>query len=237
MSQTQSFPTQNKPQRESEAPQKKKPKQDFKQLVMESSELAYGQSVIVTARWILVITGLFLILWNPDELGNLRIQVITVIVLALMNFYLQAQILTGKKTLTPVVYAASAVDFIVITLLVLLSGGFDSNTYIFYFPAIMAISVAFETAITVGFVGSAAGIYGLICLGTGAITDDNLPALIARILMMTAIAFCGSLYWHIERNRRQAAQTAHEQLLAEVQRGQSHKINIDTLEDDHAHAK
>ena len=236
MSQTQSLPTQHQPQPQTEAP-KKKPKTHLNQTVEDSSELAYGQSVIVTARWILVIAGLFLILWNPDELGNLRVQVITVIVLALMNFYLQAQILTGKKTLTPVVYAASIVDFIVITVLIGLNGGFTSNTYVFYFPAIMAISVAFETAVTVGFVGSAAGIYGLISLATGAMTDDNLPALIARILMMTAIAFCGSLYWHIERNRRQAAQQAHEQLLAEVQRGQSPKINIAPLEETHEFAK
>lgn len=237
MSQTQTYPTQDKPQSQSEAPKKKKPTQQFKHHVTDSSELAYGQSVIVIARWILVITGLFLILWNPDPISNLRIQVITVLVLALMNFYLQAQILTGKKTFTPVIYTASVVDFIVITLLVLLSGGFDSNTYIFYFPAIMAISVAFETAITIGFVGSAAGIYGVICLGSGAITDDNLPALIARILMMAAIAFCGSLYWHIEHNRRLTAETAHEQLLAEVQRRQPHQTNIAPSEDDHAHTK
>lgn len=235
MSQTQSLPTQHPPHPQTEAP-KKKPKPHLTQTVNDSSELAYGQSVIVTARWILVIAGLFLVLWNPDKLGNLRIQVITIIVLALMNFYLQAQILTGKKTLTPVVYAASIVDFVVITLLVILNGGFESNTYVFYFPAIMAISVAFETAVTVGFVGSAAGIYGLISLTTGAMTDDNLPALIARILMMTAIAFCGSLYWHIERNRRQAAQQAHDKLLAEVQRGQSHKINT-SLEEPHEFAK
>ncbi len=234
MSQTHAVPSQTPPK--SETSSKKPPKQQSKQHISEDSELAYGQSVIVTARWILVVTGLFLIFWNPDPLSNLRIQVVIVIVLALMNFYLQAQILTGKKTLTPVVYAASAVDFIVITLLVMLNSGFDSNTYIFFFPAILAISVAFETAVTIGFVGSAAGIYTLICLATGAMTDDNLPALIARVLMMTAIAFCGSLYWHIERNRRQAAREAHEQLLAEVQRGHA-ETSLNTLEVEHAHSK
>ena len=235
MSQTRTVPSQNPPQPEVE--NKKKPKSQFKQHVSDDSELAYGQSVIVTARWILVVTGLFLIFWNPDPLSNLRIQVVIVIALALMNFYLQAQILTGKKTLTPVVYASSAVDFLVITLLVMLNGGFDSNTYIFFFPAILAISVAFETAITIGFVGSAAGIYTLICLATGAMAGDNLPALIARVLMMAAIAYCGSLYWHIERNRRQAALEAHEQLVAEVQRGHSLETNLNSLEVEHAHSK
>lgn len=228
----QPYPTEKKPQREPEA-FKKRPKAQFYTRVMESSELAFGQSVIVSARWILVITGLFLILWNPEPLNDLRIQIVAVILLALMNFYLQAQILMGQKTLTPVVYAASVVDFLVITLLVLLNGGFDSNTYVFYFPAILAISVAFETAVTIGFVGSAASLYFLLCLGTGAAAADNFPTLIARILMMAAIAFCGNLFWHIEHNRRQAAAQAHERLLAEVRREQAPAPQKETT---HGHA-
>lgn len=235
MSQTQSYPTPNLPQPTSESTRNKKPKSKFDGLVADASELAYGQTVIVTARWILVVTGLFLILWNPDPLFNLRFQVLTIIMLALMNFYLQAQILTGRKTLTPVVYAASVVDFLVITLLIWLNGGFESNTYVFYFPAILAISVAFDSAITIGFVGSAASLYFLLCLATGAITTDNLPVLIARVLMMIAIAFCGNLYWRIERNRREAAQKAHESLLAEVRRRQSVHSPMTTEEANHAH--
>ncbi|MCP4357117.1 MAG: hypothetical protein GY796_03750 [Chloroflexi bacterium] len=213
----------------------KKPKPPFGKYFRESSELAYGQSVIVAARWILVVTGLFLILWNPDPLNNLRIQVMTIIMLALMNFYLQTQILMGQKALAPVVYAASIVDFVVITLLIWLNGGFASNTYVFYFPAILAISVAFETAVTIGFVGSAASLYFLLCLGTGAVMADNFPALLSRILMMVAIAFCSNLYWHIERNRRSTAQKAHERLLAEIRRGHIHAPKTNGQEDDNEH--
>jgi hypothetical protein len=184
----------------------------------------------------LVVTGLFLILWNPEPLNDLRIQVITIILLALMNFYLQAQILMGQKALAPVVYVASVVDFLVITLLVLLNGGFASNTYVFYFPAILAISVAFETAVTIGLVGSVTAFYLLLCLGTGATTADNFPTLVARLLMMVAIAFCGNLFWHIERKRRQAAVQAHERLLAEVRRPQAAApTNVALQEANHAH--
>ena len=214
MSQLQSYPSQEEPRLGAQ----KKPKTQFHKLATRTSELAYGQTVIVTARWILVVAGLFLIMWNPDPLNNLRIQVLTIIMLALMNFYLQAQILTGQKTLAPVVYAASVVDFIVITLLVWLNGGFDSNTFVFYFPAILAISVAFETAVTVSFVGSAGAIYFLICLGTGWVDPDLFPIVFARVLMMIAVAFCGNLYWHLERKRRDATIIAHEKLLTEVRR-------------------
>lgn len=219
MSQIQSYSATN----DSRRSKQKRPEPQIHKVPSGSSELAYGQSVIVTARWILVVTGLFLIMWNPDPLNNLRIQVLIVIILALMNFYLQAQILTRQKTLAPVVYLASVVDFIVITMLVWLNGGFDSNTYIFYFPAILAISVAFETAVTISFVGSAGAIYFLLCLGTGWVDPDLFPVVFARVLMMVAIAFCGNLYWHLERKRRIAAQTAHEQLLHEIRRESSHQ--------------
>ena len=219
MSQIQSYPTQKEPRSENEGVRRKSPQPNNPW--QESPELAYGQSVIVVARWILVVTGLFLVIWNPDPLGNLRIQVMTIFVLALMNFYLQAQILMRRKTIAPIVYAASVVDFIVITILIGLNGGFDSNTYVFYFPAILAISVAFETTMAYGFIGIFSSLYFLICLGTGGFEAENFPILIARIVMMVAIAFCGNLFWHIEQNRRDAARKAHQQLLAEVRRGKA----------------
>ena len=224
MSQIQPYSTQKEPRSETQA----------KKTISESSELAHGQSVIVVARWILVVTGLFLIIWNPDQLDNLRMQVMTILVLALMNFFLQAQILMGRKTIAPVVYFASMVDFLVITLLVWLTGGFESNTYIFYFPAILAIAVAFDTTLTYGYVSAFAGIYALLCLVTGGADSADFPILVSRILMMVAIAFCGNLYWHIERNRREAAQKAHNRLIAEVRRERPRRAS-QTEEANNAH--
>jgi hypothetical protein len=198
---------------------KKIPKPLWRERLMEASELIYGQSVIVTARWILVVTGLFLVLWNPDPLGSLRVQVVAIIMLALMNFYLQAQILMRRQTITAVVYAASIVDFTIITVLIMLSGGFYSETYVFYFPAMMAISVAFNKEVTIGFVAAAAVAYALIFLAS-APDVTSLPVLMIRLLMMAGILVCGNLYWRIEHERRLAGSNAHEKLLAEVKRAQ-----------------
>ena len=217
MSQSNSYSTKEKPSIEDILTKKRSPVMNGE----EESELTFGQPVIVIARWILVVAGLFLIIWNPDHIGNLRIQVMTIFVLAMMNFFLQAQMLMGRKTITSVVYFASLVDFVVITVLIGLNGGFTSNSYVFYFPAILAISVAFETTITVGYVGTASFVYFFLSLTGGGFSSDDLPTLIARLLMMIAVAFCGNLYWHIERNRRQATRQAHQQLLAELRRGKT----------------
>lgn len=217
MSQLQTYPNKKEPPSQEVLQKRKEPK--IVESRRASPELAHGQAVIVFARWILVVAGLFLIVWNPDPLNNLRIQVMTIMVLALMNFFLQAHILMGRQTITLAVYFASVVDFVVITVLIALNGGFTSNSYVFYFPAILAISVAFDTPIIVGYVGSVSFIYFFISLVGGPFNSDDLPVLIARILMMIAVAFCGNLYWHIEQRRREATRQAHEQLVAEVRRG------------------
>ena len=40
-----------------------------------SSEMALGQMVIVVARWLLVLVGLLVAVWNPDPLPQLRVQI------------------------------------------------------------------------------------------------------------------------------------------------------------------
>ena len=62
-----------------------------------SEDLAQGQIVIVSARWILVIAGLVLTLWAPDKIGTLRIQLMVLLILAVANFYLHAQLLMRKR--------------------------------------------------------------------------------------------------------------------------------------------
>ena len=48
-----------------------------------STELARGQTVIVYARWLLVLVGLLVAVWNPDSLPQLRIQVGVVLTVAI----------------------------------------------------------------------------------------------------------------------------------------------------------
>jgi hypothetical protein len=88
--------------------------------VTSDQDLAYGQPVIVAVRWLMIISGLVLAIWNVgDNLQELRLSLIAIFLLALTNFYLQAQLLMKKPVIKPVVYASSAVDLILISL----SGG------------------------------------------------------------------------------------------------------------------
>lgn len=104
-------------------------------------DLALGQSVIVAARWLLVAAGMALALIAPASPELLRAQVAFVLLLAVCNFGLQAQILRRQPTLAAIVYAARAADIAIITGLIAVNGGFASGLYVFYFPA---MAVAFS---------------------------------------------------------------------------------------------
>lgn len=192
-------------------------------------DLAHGQAVLVTARWILVAAALAFTLWNPGPIGALRIQVAVMLLLAFGNFYLNLELFRRRRTLKAVVYSASAADLAVITLYVLSQGSFESNAFIFYFPALLALSVAFPTVLTFLCAAGVIGLYALVCLinlsaGDAVVETWELQALVARLLMLTAIAFCGNQYRRIETDRRAAAEKTHEELMARVRERDSQPV-------------
>jgi len=167
---------------------------------LEREDLSLGQSVIVAARWLLVAAGLALALVAPASPELLRAQVVFVLLLAVCNFGLHAQILRRQPTLAAIAYAASAADIAIITALVAVNGGYASGLYVFYFPAILALAVAFPPAITVAYVAATIVLYLTVAArGTPAGGEEQL---LVRGLVLVAMAVCGTVYSGIEAKRR-----------------------------------
>jgi hypothetical protein len=182
---------------------------------VRSEDLAYGQTVLVWARWILIGTGLLLSFWSPKDLTTLQVQLAAIIALAFGNFYLHVQLLRGHPALDYVVYAASVADITVVTALVLVQNGYPSPVFIFYFAAIVGISVAFPTWVTAGYTAIVVGVYGMICLATAPVED--LPAVFTRLLMIAAVAVCGNVFARSEAKRRADAIRIHTEMQDEVE--------------------
>lgn len=163
-------------------------------------DLALGQSVIVAARWLLVAAGMALALIAPASPELLRAQVAFVLLLAVCNFGLQAQILRRQPTLAAIAYAASAADIAIITGLIAVNGGFTSGLYVFYFPAILALAVAFPPGITVAYVMMTIVLY--LAVATPATPAGGAEQLLIRCLVLLAMAVCGTVYSGIEASRR-----------------------------------
>jgi hypothetical protein len=181
---------------------------------VRSEDLAYGQTVLVWARWILIGTGLLLSFWSPKDLTTLQVQLAAIIALAFGNFYLHVQLLRGHPALDNVVYAASIADITVVTALVLVQNGYPSPVFIFYFAAIVGISVAFPTWMTAGYTALVIGVYGIICVATA--PTEDLPAVFTRLLMIAAVALCGNVFARSEARRRTDAIRIHAETLDEV---------------------
>src|SRR6478736_1171175 len=181
-------------------------------------ELADGQLVVIAARWVMVIAGLLLAIWNPGPIGELRLQIMVLLVIAVGNFFLHAHVLRKKETLPAVAYLSSAADLTVISLLIASQHGFGSNLYVFYFPAIAALSLAFPRDVTIFLVGCGAGLYTLICLRTlpDDLAKESMQALTIRLVMMAGVAVCGALYQQVEANRRRAADETKKEFVAEL---------------------
>jgi hypothetical protein len=177
---------------------------------VRSEDLVFGQTVLVWARWILIGTGLVLSFWTPADLLTLQVQLAAIIVLAFGNFYLHVQLLRGRPAIDTVVYLASVGDLCVVTALVIVQGGYTSPVFVFYFAAVVGISVAFPTILTAGYTAIVIGVYGIICVATA--PSDDLPAVFIRLLMIAAIAVCGNLFARTESHRRQDALRIHETL-------------------------
>jgi len=184
---------------------------------ISAEDLAYGQTVLVWARWILIGTGLLLSFWAPKDLTMLQVQLAAIIALAFGNFYLHVQLLRGHPALDAVVYGASLGDICVVTALVLVQTGYASPVFIFYFAAIVGISVAFPTLMTAGYTAIVIGIYGIICLATA--PPEDYPAVFTRLLMIAAVAVCGNLFARHEAQRRADAIRLHHELLDEIEQG------------------
>lgn len=198
------------------APENSRTRAEHARSSASAEDLAHGQIVIVTARWVLVLSALLVALWSPGNIGELRIEIVAIISLAVANFYLHAQLLSRRRqTLDErVVYAASLGDLAVITAIVATQGGYASTLYVFYYPAVLAFSVAFPRAINLVYTGASIAAYAAIALATADLTQQALSVIFVRVLMIAAVGAGGNLYWRIERDRREAAASTQQALLS-----------------------
>ena len=168
---------------------------------------ADGQLVIIIARWILIIGALVLTLWNPSglpdgSLWKLQAQIGLLLVYAVVNFFLHAQYLRQGPGLSSIAYMTSATDLALISFVILIQGQIDSSVFVFYLPALLGLSVAFDKRIAATYTALVLAGYLFVALvGVTGVTQGEFQELIVRLIMMAGVAFVGGLFRHIEDQR------------------------------------
>jgi len=166
-------------------------------------DLGAGQIVIVVARWLLIVTGFIVTLWSPSEseLNPVRTTLLVLFGLAIANFFIHAQILMRRPLERRLLYAASAADIGIITLIIWAYGGLGAASVVYYYPALLALSLVFPLPVAACFAVGTVAAYAMVAMPVHATTGD-MQVLAARVISLVAVAAVGWVYQGIEHRRR-----------------------------------
>lgn len=172
-----------------------------------AEDIFFGQLVIIYARWFVIVAMVILALWSTSSVNQLIGAVIFIVPLMAINFFVHGRYLMEKPVNKMLLTLLSAVDILVITLLIFFwptDPGLKSQFYIFYYPIIMAyafVTVPRDSAIYTIF---ALVLYSAACI----IRDPDLvlsslwlERLTIRLITMAAMGLLGAYYWRIQRSR------------------------------------
>ena len=178
-------------------------KEQDKQDKDSQEDLAHGQIVIIAFRWLIIVGALVSTLWGlglGEPVSRQAGIIFILLIYSVVNFILLARYLKHSPSLAGLAYSMSLVDLIIITVVIAIQKDvFQSYVYVYYYPALMVLAVAFPTSVTAAYTAGAIVIYGLMASVAG---GAEFQQIFARLLMLAAVAFCGSLYRQIEHNRR-----------------------------------
>jgi hypothetical protein len=170
-------------------------------------DVFFGQTVIVWARWSVIVAGIALVLWTSTSVGLLTQTMPFFLVLMAVNFFLHGRYVMGSPLNRVAVTVASAVDLVLITAIVVLwpgSHGLQNQFYVLYFPVVFAFALVFTRRIEVIYTVLAMLSYTAACILTGTVPLDLGPddkVLVMRLIVIAAMGFLGNYYFRIQRDR------------------------------------
>ena len=173
----------------------------------EQEDVFFGQTVIMWARWSVIVTGIVLVLWTSTNIGLLTQTMPFFLVLMAVNFFLHGRYVMGSPLNRVVVTVASVIDLVLITAIVVLwpgSHGLHNQFYVLYFPVVFAFALVFTRRIEVAYTALAIVLYAGACILAGTVPFDlgnDDKVLVMRVIVMAAMGFLGNFYFRIQRDR------------------------------------
>ncbi|HLZ73048.1 MAG TPA: hypothetical protein VKV26_24355 [Dehalococcoidia bacterium] len=171
----------------------------------EDTAAAGGQLVVLTARWLLILFGLSITLWSPmqADLDKVRVSLFVLLGLAIGNFFLNARVLSRSRLPDGVAVATSLADIGVISMLTAVYGGLSAPVFVFYFPAVIALALAFPLELSSGLIAVLLGLYTVICVPdiSGAAGAQTLGV---RLIALAGAATVAAVFRGVEADRRRA---------------------------------
>jgi hypothetical protein len=173
----------------------------------EQEDLFFGQTVLLWARWSVIVAGIVLVLWTSKSIGDLTKTVPFFLVLMGVNFFLHGRYVTGNPLNRTVLMVAAVIDLILITAIVIFwpgHTGLNNPFFVMYLPVVFAFALVFTRRIEVVYTGLAMLAYAGACIATGSVpanlgSDDKV--LVMRLIVIATMGFLGNYYFRIQRLR------------------------------------
>jgi hypothetical protein len=175
-----------------------------------AEDIFFGQLVIIYARWFVIVAMVILALWSTRSVSQLVGAVVFIVPLMAINFFVHGRYLMEKPANKMLLTILSAVDILVITLLILFwpaERGLLSQFYIFYYPFILAFAFVSMARNSILYTVFALVLYTAACLvvDTPIVFESIwLERLTIRLITLAAMELLGAYYWRIQRSRLRA---------------------------------
>jgi len=173
----------------------------------DQEDVFFGQTVILWARWSVIVAGIVLVLWTSTTISHLTQTVPFFLALMAMNFFLHGRYVMGSPLNRAVVAVASLIDLVLITAIVVLwpgSHGLNNQFFVLYFPVVFAFALVFTRRIEATYTVMAMVAYAGACFLAGTVPLDlgnEDKVLVMRLIVIAAMGFLGNYYFRIQRDR------------------------------------
>ena len=170
----------------------------------------HAARISVWGRWFVWLVGVFLLayrpgFWYPEDIGFLSIPVL----LGIFNGLVHHRLLTNRPVTWRWMLFLSATEIALITVGIVIGGGFRSFIFLAYYPSLAVFAVVFSShSLSLAWTTAVAVAYAAVCVRVGSGLDldaGNEKVLIARLAMMYTIVLGISLIIRFERIRWQTS--------------------------------
>ena len=180
----------------------------------------YAAKISVWGRWFVWLVGVSLLayrpsFWYPEDIEFLSLPVL----LGMLNGLVHHRLLTNRPVTWRWMLFLSATEIALITVGIVIGGGYRSFIFLGYYPSLAVFAVVFSShSLSLAWTTTVAVAYAVVCLRVGSGLDldaGNEKVLMARLAVMYLMVLGISFITRFERVRWQTAVSRERQLLRE----------------------
>ena len=180
----------------------------------------YAAKISVWGRWFVWLVGVFLLayrpsFWYPEDIEFLSLPVL----LGMLNGLVHHRLLTNRPVTWRWMLFLSATEIALITVGIVIGGGYRSFIFLAYYPSLAVFGVVFSShSLSLAWTTTVAVAYAAVCLRVGSGLDldaGNEKVLMARLAVMYLMVLGISLITRFERIRWQTSVSRERELRRE----------------------